>query len=490
MMSCSNYIAVDLGAESGRVMLAALKNNKITLTEAYRFSNGPIEENGSLKWDFPRLIREIKTGIAKALDIKKDVRSIGVDTWGVDFGLIDKEGNLLENPYHYRDERNVGMIEKACRTMPKKDIYFNTGIQLLPFNSLYQLLAYKEYKPQILEKASKLLLMPNLIMYHLTGQVAAEYSMASTSQIMDMRTGNWSDTILNAFGLPKQIFPEITRPGTNAGRLKKALAAELGCTQIPVVTVGCHDTASAVAGVPAAGDKNWAYLSSGTWSLLGIESDKPIINDETFEFSFTNEGGVFDTIRLLKNIMGLWPVQQCRTQWLKEGCELDYSKLTEMAAVAEPFRAYIDIDAEIFLSMGNMPQRINTYLKSTGNGIIEDKGQIIRVILESLAIKYCQTLGKIEKLTGRNSDCLYIVGGGSQNRLLNQFTADATARKVIAGPVEATVLGNVLVQAVADGSVKNLKEGRKIIAESFPQEKYQPQNRGKWQHFIQKITES
>jgi len=487
-MSGSNYIAVDLGAESGRVMLAVLNDNKISLNEIHRFSNGPTEENGSLKWDINRLMSEIMTGISKTIKTEKNIQSIGVDTWGVDFGLIDENGDLIENPYHYRDERNIGMIEKACEILPKEEIYSNTGIQFMPFNSLYQLLAYKEQKPEVLKKASKVLLMPNLIMYYLTGQIAAEYTMASTTQIVDMNKNQWSQKIIDTFELPKDILPEIIHPGHIVGKLKKQLADELGSAEIPVVTVGCHDTASAVAAVPAQDGKNWAYLSSGTWSLLGVELEHAIINDKTFESAFTNEGGVYNTIRLLKNIMGLWLVQQCRAEWLKQGLELNYSQLTEMAANAEPFKAYVDVDQEDFLTMGDMPEKINTYLKSTGQDEINDKGQLIRVILESLAVKYKRVLTKIEELTGKEIETLHIVGGGTKNQLLNQLAADATGKKVITGPIEATVLGNILVQAITDGKIKDLKEGRKIGAESFGQNEYLPQNQEKWYGFIEKFV--
>ncbi len=482
-----NYIAVDLGAESGRVMLASLGDGKLSLQQVHRFANAPVEQQNSLRWDFPKIFSEIKTGIKKAFAVTSSIESIGVDTWGVDFGLIDEKGASLENPCHYRDKRNEGVLEKACEIVPKKDIYFNTGIQFLPFNSLYQLLAYKWQRPDILSKASKLLFMPDLFVYFLTGAVGAEYTIASTSQMMDMKTGQWSQKLLKALDLPEGLLPQIIQPGTIIGTLKKQIAQELNCKPLPVVAVGSHDTASAVAAIPAAKGQNWAYLSSGTWSLLGAEIHRPVINDNSFQMEFTNEGGVEGSIRLLKNIMGLWFVQQCRSQWAKDGLHYDYAELTEMAATAEPFTALIDTEYIDFLSPGNMPEKINQFLKLTKQHTIVDKGQMVRVILESLAVRYRQVLQMLEELLEREIEVLHVVGGGSQNQLLNQLTADATGEKVIAGPVEATVVGNIIMQAVSSGHIRNITDARKIIAASFDITEYTPRQTSAWQHFIQKI---
>ena len=484
----ANYIAVDLGAESGRVMLVRLVNEKIAIEEVHRFPNGPATQGDSLRWDIDRLFGEIKTGLKKAFEIEKDIQSIGLDTWGVDFGLIDADGNLLENPYHYRDDRNIAMFEKAGTILAKEDIYMNTGIQFMPFNSLYQLMAYKEYSPEVLEKADKLLLMPNLLMYLLTGEVSAEYTMASTSQMMDMNTGNWSKKIIDAFELPENILPPITQPGEAIGKLKQSLADEFGCGDVSVVAVGCHDTASAVAAVPVSGDKPWAYLSSGTWSLMGIETPEAIINDTTYQVQFTNEGGVYDTIRFLKNIMGLWLFQQSRAKWIEQGSEYDYGQLTEMAQNAKPFAAYIDVDQSEFMTIGDMPQKINDYLKSTGQNEITDKGQMARAILESLAEKYCHVVDRLEKLSGEKIETLHIVGGGTKNQLLNQLAADSTGKTIVTGPIEATVLGNILVQAIASGEISDLQHGRKIVAESFDVEKYTPQNAQGWVDYRQNFA--
>ncbi len=484
MSDGKRYIAVDLGAESGRVMMATLVSQKISLREMHRFVNGPIEKDGELYWDFDRIIHEIKLGIKKTILAEKEVQSIGVDTWGVDFGLIDSNGRLLENPYHYRDNRTNGIMEQAFKIMPKEKIYSNTGIQLMQLNSLFQLIAYKKSKPEVLKQASKLLFMPNLIMYMLTGDISAEYTIASTSQIMDMRTGRWSDEIIKNFNLPECVLPPIIQPGSKLGILNKALADEIGCDRIPVIAVGCHDTASAVAAVPAEDGKSWAYLSSGTWSLLGAEIPKPVINEKSFEFSFTNEGGVNNTIRFLKNIMGLWLIQQCRRQWVQERYELDYSQIIDMAADAEPFSAHLDVELPDFFSMGNMPDKVNNFLKSTGQASIEDKGRLARIILEGLAVKYSEVLDKLQYLIGRRIEVLHIVGGGCQNEILNQFTSDATGKKVVAGPVEATVLGNILVQAMATGEINSISQGRKIVSQSFQFKEYFPENTDEWYRYI------
>ncbi len=480
----ASYIAVDLGAESGRVMLATLDGQRFSIQEMHRFANGPVEDAGELHWDFQRLIGEIYTGIKKALATGTNVRSIGVDTWGVDYGLLDADGQLLENPFNYRDSRTEGMIDAACEVLPREDIYQNTGIQFMPFNTLYQLMGCKRKRPELLEKAKHLLFMPDLVSYYLCGNISAEYTIASTSQLMDMKTGQWSDVILDAFDLPKDILPSVIRPGTVAGQLKAELAEKWGCDRIPVISVGAHDTASAVAAVPADSEGKWAYLSSGTWSLMGVEASEAIINEQTEQLQFTNEGGVEGTVRLLKNIMGLWLVQECKRQWADEGCDLDYTEITEMASEAAPFQGRIDPDHGAFFSPGQMPEKINDYLKTTGQQGISDKGQMVRVILESLAVRYSKTLETLETLSGDTINTLHIVGGGCQNELLNQFTANATGKTVVAGPIEATVLGNTLMQGLADGQIDSLGAGRQIVRSSFELKEFQPEQSSDWQQYI------
>jgi rhamnulokinase len=320
----------------------------------------------------------------------------------------------------------------------------------------------------------------DLFTYFLCGEIFAEYSLASTSQFMDMRTGQWSKAVLDGLSLPSDIMPRIIDPGTVVGRLTDEVAGELGCGRIPVIAIGSHDTASAVAAVPASGKANWAYLSSGTWSLMGVEIPEAIVDDKTFKYEFTNEGGVEKTIRLLKNIMGLWPVQECRRQWQSEGADLSYGEIAAMAEKAEPFARCINVDDASFLAPGEMPRRINEYLVRTGQKPIEDKGLMIRSILENLALKYCSIMEAIEDVTGDTVEVLHIVGGGIQNKLLCQFTANALDKKVVTGPIEATAIGNVLMQAIAAGQINSLAEGREIVRNSFQLEEYEPKETSAW----------
>jgi len=486
MSDPKNYVAIDLGAESGRVMVGTVSEGKLTLNEIHRFANGPIEQDGALRWDFSKLMTEIKAGLGKALGSGKEAASIGIDTWGVDFGLLDKDGRLIENPYHYRDKRTDGMLDKAFGLMPKEQIYKHTGIQFMQLNSLFQVLALKTQHPEILARTRHLLFMPDLITYTMTGDVSAEYTIASTSQMMDMATGQWSTAVLQALGLPDAILPKVVPPGASKGMLKNEIARELGCEPVPVIAVGTHDTASAVAAVPVTKDKPWAYLSSGTWSLMGVESAKAVIDQTTSELSFTNEGGVEGTIRILKNIMGLWLVQECRRHWAGQGQELDYSQLTEMAAQAEPFQAVISTEHGDFFAPGRMPEKINAFLRSTGQAEIADKGQMVRVVLESLALRYAQVMAWLEQISGHEIKVLHVVGGGIKNELLNQLTANATGKTVVTGPVEATVLGNVLMQAKATGQIASLAEGRALVAKSFKTQTYRPKDRRAWRAFGKK----
>jgi sugar (pentulose or hexulose) kinase len=467
MAETKKYIAVDLGAESGRVMLGSISADKLALEEVHRFSNGPTEEAGTLRWDFERLLSEIKNGIVKAIKQAGDVSGIGVDSWGVDFGLLDADGELIEKPYHYRDSRTNEMLEKAFELMGKREIYENTGIQFMQLNSLYQVLAMRLANSEVLAKTKKLIFIGDLFSYFLCGKAFGEYSLASTSQMMDMKTGQWSKPIFDKLSLPIDIMPDIVETGT--------------VVWIPIIATASHDTASAVAAVPAEEGSNWAYLSSGTWSLMGVEVPEAIVNDKTFQYEFTNEGGVENTIRLLKNIMGLWLVQECRRQWQREGVELSYAEMTDMAKKAEPFARHIEVDYSGFLAPGNMPERINSYLAETGQKAVDDKGQMIRMILESLALKYRVIMERIEDITGQNIDCLYIVGGGIQNELLCQFTANAIGKKVVAGPIEATASGNLLIQAKATGQIKTLAELRKIVRNSFELKEYEPQEASLWE---------
>lgn len=483
MMVEKKYIAVDLGADSGRVMLGTVSAEKLHLQEVHRFVNGPIEQDGSLHWDFPRLLSEIKTGIAKSLkESNGGVAGIGIDSWGVDFGLLDDKGNLIENPYHYRDKRTNGVMEKAFALMPKREIYEQTGIQFMQLNSLFQLLSMRLSDSPTLKKARKMVFIADLVSYLLSGRCYAEYTIASSSQMMDMRTGIWSRPIFDNLNLPIDICPDVIRPPKVVGALTDSVAKEIGCPPIPVIAVASHDSADAVAAVPADQNSSWAYLSSGTWSVMGVEIPNAIINDKTFTHNFTNEGGVDGTIRLLTNIMGLWLIQECKRHWQKEGHDLSYERLTDLAQNAAPFAAFIETNNSEFLAPGNMPHRINQYLSRTGQRQIDDKGQMIRMILECLALKYREVFDHLEDVTGKKIDCLHIVGGGSQNLLLNQFTANATAKTVIAGPVEAAAVGNLLTQARAAGQISSLAHARRLVKNSFELKHFHPKDLTLWQN--------
>jgi rhamnulokinase len=474
------YIAVDLGAESGRVMLGRLAGGTLTLSEAHRFPNGPVRRDTTLRWDFPQLMTEVRKGILLAARMAGGrVRGIGVNSWGVDFGLLDDEGRLIEWPYHYRDSRTDGMMERAFALMPKRDIFERTGLQFMQLNTLFQLLAMRLAGDPALHRARKLLFMANLVAHELGGRPVAEYTLASTSQMMDMRTGNWSAELLARLGLPAQILPEVVPPTAIIGTLKPDIAVEAACGHVPIIAAPSHDTAGAVAAVPSEGDR-WAYLSSGTWSLMGLELPAPVVTDAAFTHNLTNEGGVEASIRLLKNIMGLWLVQECRRQWQREGVDLSYAKLTELAAAAPPFAARISLDHTPFLAPGDMPARINDYLKSTGQAPLTDKGSMVRTVLECLAFTYRRTLDALQEVSGRKVDTLHIVGGGTQNELLSQFAADATGIPVIAGPVEATSAGNVLIQAKATGALATMADLRAVVRASFPTRRFTPRHTADW----------
>jgi len=484
----SKYIAVDLGAESGRVMLGTVSGDKLELEEMHRFSNIPVGSGDELRWDFGMLFSEIKTGIAKAVkDAGQEIVGIAVDSWGAGMGLIDDEGKLIENPYHYRVS-TVEMIEKAFEFMPKQDIYDNTGLQFMPFNDIYRLLDMHVTNYEPLTRAKHILFIADLFSYHLCGEMFGEYSLASCTQMVNMKSGQWSKEIFEALSLPFDKMPKIVKPGTVVGKLTESVAKELGCGQIPVITVGAHDTASAVAAVPAKSG-NWAYLSSGTWSLIGVEVPDAVINDLTFEYEFTNEGGVENTIRLLKNVMGLWLVQQCRSKWAQQGLELSYSQIAGMAGDAKPFAAHINPDCLEFYSTDDMPLAINRHLADTGQEQIDDKGQMIRVILESLAFKYRYVLERMENVTKNKIDVLHIVGGGIKNELLCEFTANATGKKVVAGPVEATAMGNIMMQAIAAGQIKSLQQGRDIVSNSIELKEYMPSDSKLWTKEYEKARE-
>lgn len=467
-------LAIDLGATSGRVMLGVLEEGVVTLEELHRFANTPVQLPTGLYWDTLRLFHEIRRGLAIAgRERKLKIDAIGVDTWGVDFALLGEDGALVDNPHHYRDARNNGVPEKTFGVASKEEIFEASGVQFMQINSLYQWYAMKLLGSPALRVAKKMLFMPDLFNYWLTGVARAERTIASTSQFYDPRQNDFARGMLGKLGLDASILAEVVDPGTKLGPLLKDVAEFSGLGAVPVYASGGHDTADAVVAVPAHGSKNdWCYISSGTWSLMGVELDEPVIDAATLAENFTNEAGAAGKIRFLKNIAGMWLLEECRAAWALEGHNFTYEELMESAAAAKARTAVIDPDA--FLEPGRMPQRIAEFCRLSGQRVPLDPGQVTRVILESLAERYRQVLVSIEKLTGRTIRVIHIVGGGSQNRLLNQLAADITGRVVIAGPVEATAIGNVLIQAMGAGVVRDLREAREIVGRSVEVERFEP----------------
>lgn len=471
-------LAFDFGASSGRAIIGCFDGDKITLEEVHRFSNDPVSVGGTVYWDVLRLFYEIKQGIIKA-KIAGGFDSIGIDTWGVDFGLIDSEGKLMENPVHYRDARTVGLVDEAFKTMPKEKLYGITGIQFMELNTLFQLISLKKYRPWMLERADKMLFMPDLFGYMLTGKMCAEYSIASTSQLIDLDKRTWSKEILDAFGIKESVFAPLVQPGTVLGELSKEVCEECGVDPVPVISVCGHDTQSAITSVPCE-DGDFAFLSSGTWSLFGTELDKPIVNETSMNINITNEGGFDGSTGFLKNIIGLWLIQESRRQWKREGKEYSYADLEKLALAAEPFKCFIDPDAPEFVPHGNIPERVREFCRKTGQYVPETVGEIMRCIYESLAMKYRLTFEKLRECTERDYPVIHVIGGGTKDGLLCQMTANSCDRTVKAGPIEATVMGNVAVQLMSDGSVKNIGQARKIVADSSELKAFEPKDTDKW----------
>ena len=471
-------LAFDFGASSGRAIIGCFDGDKITLEEVHRFSNDPVSVGGTVYWDVLRLFYEIKQGIIKA-KIAGGFDSIGIDTWGVDFGLIDSEGKLMENPVHYRDARTVGLVDEAFKTMPKEKLYGITGIQFMELNTLFQLISLKKYRPWMLERADKMLFMPDLFGYMLTGKMCAEYSIASTSQLIDLDKKTWSKEILDAFGIKESVFAPLVQPGTVLGELSKEVCEECGVDPVPVISVCGHDTQSAITSVPCE-DGDFAFLSSGTWSLFGTELDKPIVNETSMNINITNEGGFDGSTGFLKNIIGLWLIQESRRQWKREGKEYSYADLEKLALAAEPFKCFIDPDAPEFVPHGNIPERVREFCRKTGQYVPETVGEIMRCIYESLAMKYRLTFEKLRECTERDYPVIHVIGGGTKDGLLCHMTANSCDRTVKAGPIEATVMGNVAVQLMSDGSVKNIGQARKIVADSSELKTFEPKDTDKW----------
>ena len=473
MTAKRSYLALDLGAESGRAILAHLADHRLELTELHRFPNTPVRLASGFYWDTLRLFHEMCEGIRVAAKTVDQIDGIGVDTWGVDFGLLSEEGVLLDNPRHYRDSRNNGTYKQIFERVPRADIFRNTGVQFMEINSLCQLFAAERDTPKTMGQAANLLFMPDLFNYFLTGALRAERTIASTSQFYDPVKKQFTTDMLRKLGLHAGYLAPLVDPGTDLGPVLPYIVERCGLKQETVVlATGSHDTASAVAAVPARAGDNWCYISSGTWSLMGVELNAPVINDASLAANFTNEVGVQNRIRFLKNIPGLWVLQECKRAWEREGHEFTYAQLTVAAAQAKQIGTVLELDE--FISPGNHPQRIKEYCLRTGQEPPSDIPSTTRVILHSLAVRYKQVLETLESLTGRKLEVIHIIGGGSRNTLLNQLTADVTGRTVIAGPAEATAAGNALTQALGIGDIASLEELRAVICNSFEVEEFRP----------------
>jgi rhamnulokinase len=472
-------LAFDLGAESGRGVLGLFDGQRLRLEVVHRFGNGPVRTLETLHWDVLRLYGEMLAALRRCAAEHGGIDSVGVDTWGVDFALLGRNNTLLGNPRHYRDPHTEGVMEEAFARVPRAEVFRQTGLQFMRFNTLFQLLALQRDRSPLLDLAETLLFMPDLFHFFFTGLKFNEFTDASTSQLYDPTAKTWAYGLVKAFGLPQQVLGTLVQPGTVLGPLRSSVAAETGLRSVPVVAPASHDTAAAVAAVPAAGT-SWAYISSGTWSLMGAELTAPLINDKVQEYNFTNEGGVGGTIRFLKNIMGLWLVQECRRMWERAGQTYTYDELMRLAAEAAPFASVLNPDDTGFILPPNMPAAIQDFCRRTGQVVPQEPGAVVRCALEGLALRYRWVLERLEELLGRRLEVIHVVGGGCQNTLLCQFTADACNRPVQAGPVEATAIGNVLVQAIGLKALKSLEEAREVVRRSFEVVTYTPREPERW----------
>jgi rhamnulokinase len=479
------YLGIDLGAESGRVIAGIWNGKTIKLEELHRFPNGPVMLANTLRWDVMRLWGEIQNGLAIAgQKYGKSIVSMGADTWGVDYVLLNRRGEMLGQPYAYRDARTDGIIQRTLKKISRKEIFAQSGLQFMQFNTLFQLIAHQQQSPETLEAADVLLLTPDFIHWALCGSRVVEFTNGTTTQCLHPTKRTWSLDLLKKLGIPTHIFPKVVPPGTRLGSLRPSVAERTGLGQVDVVAPPTHDTASAVAGVPTAntGKSNWAYISSGTWSLMGVEVQKASLSERTLEFNMTNEGGLDGTYRLLKNIMGLWLVQRCKRAFDARGREFGYGELEALAGKARPLRSIVNPDDSRFLNPPNMPKAIQDFCRETGQPVPKTEGELVRCALESLALRYCQVLGWLEELTGNRMEVIHIVGGGSRNHTLNQFAADACQRPVVAGPVEATASGNVLVQVRSSGELGTLAEMRNVIRKSSQVRTFDPKPNLAWEN--------
>ena len=474
-------LAYDFGASSGRAMLGSYDGKTINIEEIHRFSNDPVYLNDTLYWDILRLFHEMKTGLIEARKAgHSDIKSIGIDTWGVDFGLIDEKGRLLENPIHYRDKRTDGLMEEVWEKVGKKNLYDRTGTQFMQFNTIYQLYSIAKNRPELFERTDKLLFMPDLLSYFLTGEKVAEFSMASTTQMLNSKTGDWDYELLDKLGIPSGILEKVVDSATVIGKLTEQVCYETGLKPVTVTAVAGHDTGSAMIAAPADTDL-FAFLSSGTWSLLGSELSEPVVNDLTYKYEYSNEGGINRTARLIKNIMGLWIYQECRRQWNKEGDPVSFDELEMSARKAKPFACLIDVDHQDFYHPGEMPERVVDYCRRTGQYVPQNRAEIVRCIMESLALKYRYVFDGLCKIVGSRIPKLHMVGGGCKNTMISQFTANALGIEVTAGPIEATAIGNIAAQLIALGEIKDLRQARTVIKGSFEIKSYFPQDKELWE---------
>jgi rhamnulokinase len=479
MPSPTKILAFDLGAESGRGVLGLLDGRRLQLEVVHRFPNGAVRTLDTLHWDVLRLYGEMLNALRLCAARHGGVDSLGVDTWGVDFALLGRDGSLLGNPRHYRDPHTEGVLEAAFARVGRAELFRQTGIQFMRFNTLFQLLALQRDRSPLLEAARNLLFIPDLFNYFFTGLKVNEYTDASTSQLLDPATRSWAYPLVEAFGLPTQVLGTLVQPGTVLGPLRASVAEETGVAPVPVIATASHDTAAAVAAVPATGG-SWAYISSGTWSLMGVELPAPLVNEEALAANFTNEGGFGGTTRFLKNVMGLWLVQECRRAFERAGTPHSYEELMRLAAAAPPFVNLVDPDDPGFILPASMPAALAEFCRRTGQPAPDGVGATVRCALESLALRYRWVLEKLEALTGKRLEVIHVVGGGCQNELLCQLTADACDRPVLAGPVEATAAGNVLVQALGLRALRSLADAREVVRQSFEVRPYAPRDPGAW----------
>lgn len=486
MSASADFLAVDLGASSGRTFLGSFDGGKISFQEVHRFPNEPVQLVDGLHWDALRIMHEVRHGLSRAARQSRSLQSVGVDTWGVDFALLDRDGALVSNPYHYRDPRTEGVMERAFDKVSREELYRATGIQFLPFNTLYQILAMED--SPLLEAADTLFMIPDLIGYWLTGEKASEYTVATTTQLYDLAGEGWAWDLMRRMNVPERIFPEILPSGTQLGALLPDVAEETGLGRLPVTATATHDTASAVVAVPA--DGPFAYISSGTWSLVGVETGRPFATEDGLRHNFTNEGGFGGTVRLLRNVMGLWLLQESLRTWAKHGRGYSYEELARMAESAPPFGALVDPDHGSFLAPGDMPARIRELCAKTGQAPVEEPGAVARCIFESLALKYRWVLERAEEVSGQRAETVHVVGGGAQNALLCRLTAAAMRRPVVAGPVEATALGNLMVQAFGRGHVGSLEEIRSVVRSSVEVRTYLPEGEAdEWDEAFGRFSE-